>query len=64
METSFEVTELTLEQSVDALVGVCPSQHSWFAGEWIRERVNHQCGFNIDDRFAAREYLASQYGYL
>jgi hypothetical protein len=63
METSFEVTELTLEQSVDALVAVCPSSHSWFAGEWLRDAIMH-CGFSLDDRFAARDYLASQYGYL
>ena len=59
---SYQVTELTVEQSIDALVEIYGAP-SWFAGERIREAIA-RCGFTLDDRFAAREYLASEYGYL
>ena len=62
MHNQYEVIELTLEQSIDALVEIYGTS-SWFAGERIREAIA-RCGFNIDDRFAAREYLANHHGYL
>jgi hypothetical protein len=59
---SYTVTELTLEESIDALVKCVPYKGGWNKGEWLREQVSHLP--TVDQRFDAREYLANEYGYL